>query len=251
MMGNLAGEPLVAIGVGSLVVDEFTDLVFRASYNGTMCRLKGWNPEKPCPNPIPVSGKVVKAFAGTRLPGNHMVIERTPGTEMYRKAAENALSGWSSSTSDSESPGSESTAPGGTSSGRGETFGECACTCEEREKTILMGESIKARTESGEDVAAGEIMSLMRCNSACQQEYMICVMEEAEREKEAEEALRKKQVPPTEECTCSCDTLAEMTRRKEQFEAEFKPGDMSQMNEIMSMTTCFQTCMNEFMKCPQ
>ena len=42
-----------------------------------------------------------------------------------------------------------------------------------------------------------------------------------------------------------------MTRRKDQFEAEFKPGDMSQMNEIMSMTTCFQTCMSEFMNCPQ
>ena len=129
--------------------------------------------------------------------------------------------------------------------------GDCACTCDEREETILLGESIKARTEAGEDVAAGEIMGLMRCSSACQREYMICVMEEAEREKEAEEALRKKQAPPTEECNCSCDRLAEMTRRQEQFEAEFKPGDMSQMNEIMSMTTCFQTCMSEFMNCPQ
>jgi len=251
MMGNLAGELLITIGMGSLIVDEFTDLVFRANYNATMCRLKGWNPEKPCPKPIPVKGKIVKAFAGTRLPGNLMLIERTPGTEMYRKAAERALSEWSTSTSESaSSPGSESTAPG-TSDSAGGTIGDCVCTCEEREQTILLGEGVKARTEAGEEVAAGEIMSLMRCSTTCRREYMICIMEEDEREKEAEEALLKKQAKPTEECDCGCDALAKFTRKREQFEAEFKPGDMSQMDEIMSMTTCFQTCMSEFMNCQQ
>ena len=114
----MAGEPLGALNPGSLVVEEFSDLVFRARYSGTLCRLKEMDPKKPCPNPIPVNGQIVKAFAGTRLPGNHMAIERTEGTEMYRKANEQGLAEWSTTTSDPEKSGDEST-DSGDSSGAG------------------------------------------------------------------------------------------------------------------------------------
>jgi hypothetical protein len=248
---SVAEEPLVATSIGSLMVDEFTDLVLRASFNGTVCRLKGWNPKKPCPKPIQVSGKIVKAFAGTRLPGNHMIIERTPGTEMYRKAAVRALSGWSGSTSVSSSPGSGTTVAG-TSSSAGGVIGGCACTCKEREDILLLGEAIKLRTEAGEDVAVGEIMSLTRCSSTCRREYMICVMEEDQREKAAEEALRIKQAAAASgQCDCGCDAFAELKLRSDQLMANFKPGDTGPQDEIASLTTCFQSCMSEFMSCAQ
>lgn len=83
-----AGEPLVALGPGSMTVDEFNDLVFRASYSGSMCRVTELKPKTDCPNPVAVRGRIVKAFAGSGLPGQHMKIERTHGTEMYRKANE-------------------------------------------------------------------------------------------------------------------------------------------------------------------
>lgn len=253
MIGNMAGEPLGAVNPGSLVVEEFTDLVFRARYSGTLCRLKEMDPKKPCPNPIPVNGQIVKAFAGTRLPGNHMAIERTEGTEMYRKANEQGLAEWSDTTSDPEEQGDESTDPGD-SGGTGKMILDCACTCEERDEFIRLGEDIKARMDAGEDAAAGQIMGLMRCQAPCQREYMICVMEDNERQEaaeKAEEALLEESAGPFDNCTCGCDTLQKINVRKAQLEAEFNPSDPSLMKEVMSMSTCFQSCMSEFMQCKQ
>jgi hypothetical protein len=230
------------------VVDEFTDLVFRASFDGTLCRVKEWKPNKEyCPNPIPVSGKIVKAFAGTRLPGNHMVIERTPGTEMYRKAAEQGLSEWSTSTSESAPPGSGTSTPG-TSSGKGESIGECACTCEERDAINHQGEELKARREAGEDVAVGDIMGLMRCSSTCQREYMICVLEENEKKK-AVEAERQSTKPG--ECDCSCTALNGMQSRTAELLQRLQSGNPSAMDEMQKMGQCMSICQNELMSCAQ
>ena len=245
MTGGIADDVLIGTGLGTLVVDEFTDLVFRASYNGTLCRLKEWKPNKEyCPNPIPVSGKIIKAFAGTRLPGNNMVIERTVGTEMYRKAAERALSEWSSSSSDPEAPGSGPTTPG-TSSGERLTL-ECACTCEERANTVLRGEDIKTRHEAGEDTSAGEVMGLMRCASACQREYMICAMEESEQEKAAEAA--RTEINP-DDCDCSCTALNDLQSRTAELVQGLQSGNPSAMDEMQKLGQCMSVCQNEFMSC--
>ena len=156
MTAALAGEALGTIGPGSLEVEEFTDLVFRGRFSGTLCRLSEIDPDKPCPNPIPVSGQIVKAFAGTRLPGYYMTIERTAGTEMYRKAAEQGLAEWSSSSSESAAA-SGSSGPGEPGSS-GSSINDCSCSCEERTEAVRQGEDLKARIEAGEDVAAGAIM---------------------------------------------------------------------------------------------
>jgi hypothetical protein len=246
MMGSLAGEALGALAPGSLEVEEFSDLAFRASYNGTLCRLKEMDPEKECPNPIPVSGQIVKAFAGTRLPGRHMVIERTPGTEMYRKANEQGLAEWSTRSSAAGSSGSGPPSPGSSGSSGG-AIQDCACTCEEREATIRLGEELKSRLEAGEDIAAGEIMGLGRCNTACQREYMVCEMEKNEKEKEARKASHS--AIPTGECDCSCTALKNLESQTTELLGRFQSGDQSAMQEMQKLGQCMSACQVELMAC--
>jgi len=246
--GSMSEEGLIGTSMGTLMVDEFTDLVFRASFNGTLCRQTEWRPDKEyCPNPIPVSGKIIKAFAGSRLPGNSMIIERTPGTEMYRKAAERSLSEWSTSTSESAPPASD-TSTTGTSSGTGGAFGECACTCEERDATNRQGEDLKARREAGEDVAVGDIMGLMRCSSTCQREYMICIMEENKKE-EALEAKHQSTKP--DDCDCSCTALNGLQSRTTELLQALQSGSPSAMDEMQKMGQCMSVCQNELTSCAQ
>jgi hypothetical protein len=246
MIGSLAGEALGALAPGSLEVEEFSDLAFRASYNGTLCRLKEMDPEKECPNPIPVSGQIVKAFAGTRLPGRHMVIERTPGTEMYRKANEQGLAEWSTRSSAAGSSGSGPPSPGSSGSSGG-AIQDCACTCEEREATIRLGEELKSRLEAGEDIAAGEIMGLGRCNTACQREYMVCEMEKNEKEKEARKASHP--ATPTGECDCSCAALKNLESQTTELLGRFQSGDQSAMQEMQKLGQCMSACQVELMAC--
>ena len=54
-----------------------------------------------------------------------------------------------------------------------------------------------------------------------------------------------------DDCSCSCDTLDNLNRRQKQLEAELRPGAEAPLNEIMSMSRCFQQCMGEFMGCQQ
>jgi len=246
MIGNLAGEPLAGIGMGSLLVEEFTELVFRASYNGTLCRIKEMKPKKECPNPVPVSGQIVKAFAGTRLPGYYMVIERTAGTEMYRKANEQGLAEWSTSSDQPGSSGSGPTTPGSSSSS-GFTIGDCACTCKEREETLQRGEDLDSRREAGEDISAGEIMGLMRCNTSCQREYMICELEKNEKEKEARDTESQKTA--ASECDCSCTSLANLESQTMELLGQFQSGNQSAMDEMRKLGQCISTCQAELMNC--
>ena len=84
---------------------------------------------------------------------------------------------------------------------------------------------------------------------------MVCVMEDNEREEAAEAAaLLKKSLEAAGECDCGCDALAKYVSRGKQLQAKIKPGSQSssnEINEIKSMSTCFQTCMSEFMNCKQ
>lgn len=252
MTGNLAGEHLSASSLGQLEVEEFTDLTFRARFSGTLCRTREVEPGKECDDPVQASGRIVKAFAGTRLPGNYMTIERTPGTEIYRKAAEQGLAEWSLSTedADAETPGGEApvpTAPGSLP----QSFQNCACTCEERAQMNQTAEELKARKDAGEEVGAGEIMGLARCQKPCQREYMMCIMDENDRKDKAKQARVDEDTKLLEKCACTCETLKVLTLRQKQLETELKPGDHAQVNEIMSISSCYQSCMTEFMSCQQ
>ena len=94
-------------------------------------------------------------------------------------------------------------------------------------------------------------MELTRCTATCRREYMICEFEKTEREKQAEKERREKAAEPTEECSCSCEALEGITERVTQLQSVFRPGDPIQANELKSLSTCFQSCMTEFLECQQ
>lgn len=246
MTANLGGEPAVSTDMGSMAVEEFTDLVFRARYSGTLCRVREMKPNKPCPNPVPVSGRIVKAFAGSRLPGRHMKIERTPGTEMYRKANEAGMATWSTAITRPATPGTGPSAPG-PSTGIGGPIGDCACTCEEHEATNQTAQEMKQREAAGEELEAGSVMGLMRCASTCQREYMICEMEKNRREKEARET--RPESTTEEDCDCSCVALRNLESDTAGLLGQLQSGDQSAMDEMNRLGQCMSVCQDSLMRC--
>jgi hypothetical protein len=257
--GSLNGELIVGTGPGSLQVHEFTDLVFRAHFSATVCRVrdmaveKGQQRDDPCRNPVPLSGDIVKAFAGSRLPGNLMVTERTEGTEIYRKANEQGMAEWFSPPE--ESPGTKkpgAPASTGVGSSSGGTLSDCACTCEEFAQTKQLAEDFKAREAAGEEVSAGAIMGLMRCSQPCQSEYMMCTLAE-DRKKKAREKAEKaaREAKLAGECDCSCSALAALQTRSEELLKSFEAGASPDMAEMQRLGRCVAVCQNEMMSCAQ
>jgi hypothetical protein len=255
---SVNGEPAGSVDVNELVVEEFTDLALRARYRGTLCRNRDLIPSGPgqavensCRNPFPVTGEIVKAFAGSRLPGRYMVTERTDGTEMYRKANERGLAEWSSAApgdrgSDPEAGASD---PAG-SGGSGAALEDCTCTCEERAATLQQGEELKARKAAGEDVSAGTLMGLMRCQSQCQSRYLLCVMED-DRARKAQEtagqAARDRQ--SQNECDCSCESLSTLQGRTEELLKAYQAGNAAALDEVQQIGSCMGVCQGALMAC--
>lgn len=256
--GSLNGEPVVNVNLGSLDVQEFTDLVFRARFNAVVCRHRDLQTDKaaqqdPCRNPVPVSGDIVKAFAGSRLPGYHMVAERTEGTEIYRKANEQGMAAWSLPPAETGSTGETGAPPPlGSVGSTANTLPDCSCTCEERAETIKQGEDFKARQAAGEAVGAGMIMGLMRCNQQCQSEYMMCVMAENQEqealEKAAEAAGEEKLA---KECDCSCAALNSFQTRTEELLQAVQGGSPTAMDEMQRLGNCISVCQDAIFTCAQ
>ena len=245
-VGNINGEPLAATSIGSLMVEEFTDLVFRASYSGTLCRVAEIRPGKPCPNPVQFSGNIVKAFAGSRLPGRYMRIARTPGTEMYRRAAEAGFAEWGDAMPGESASGKDSPVTGAPSRS-GDSLTDCACTCEEREATERAAQDMKRREAAGETLEPGEIMRLASCTSPCQRQYMICELEKGKGEKR--QAEKAEVSPAPEECDCSCEALGNMESQLSTVLARVEPGDAAAMAEMKRMGQCVALCQDSLVAC--
>jgi hypothetical protein len=259
VFGSLEGELIVGLGPGSLNVLEFTDLVFRARFSANVCRQRdllveqGAQRAKPCRNPVPLSGDIVKAFAGSRLPGNFMVTERTEGTEIYRKANEQGMAEWFSQPAE---PGEGQNAGASNTTGPGNSGGgnlaDCACTCEERAGIQTQADELKARRAAGEEVSGGDFMGLMRCTDQCQSEYLVCAIAEGEEEKarkKAEKAALEAKLAG--ECDCSCTALEDLQSRSEELLKSFEAGGSPDMGEMQRMGRCVSACQKEMLSCAQ
>jgi len=251
-------EPAVSLPGSSLVVEEFTDLVFRARYSGTLCLHRDLIPgrpgqpaENPCRNPFPVSGEVVKAFAGSRLPGRYMVTERTRGTEMYRKAGERGVEEWQDGMPGEGASDPVASPPRG-STGTGGAIGECNCTCEERAETERVGMEMKRRMEAGEEVVPGAVMGLMRCNSPCRAEYAVCAIQEdkARKAQEKEQAARAREaLKDGDACDCSCEGIRAMQGQTEAIMQAMEAGSPTAMGDLQRLGECVSACNEELSKC--
>lgn len=250
-------EMAISLEGSSIDVMEFNDLVLRARYQATLCRTRDLVPsrpgqpvENPCRNPFPVSGEIIKGFVGSRLPGNFMVVERTEGTEMYRKAAERGMSAWTES---DPPPGNGDSGPGypGSPGGSGGgKIGECQCTCEERAATRQRAEELKAREAAGESLAAAEFMGLMHCESPCRSQYFSCEMEAQQEQQEqrvAEAEARRKELK--DGCDCSCDTLRGYESHLESLLNDMAAGKPGAQAELRKAGQCMEVCMDTMMQC--
>jgi len=246
LQGNLGGQPLVGVGVGTLQVAEFTDLVFRGRFQGTVCRSANMKPNVGCGSPLPVAGDIVKAFAGSRLPGYYMRIEDTPGVALYRQATEQGMSTFTSYTPGSPTVGSGSAPQPGNSNGTTHSLSDCACTCEERDTTNEAAEQLKARREAGEEVSVGEIMGLTRCASRCQREYMVCEMQKTERERAA---AKKSASEAPANCDCGCDGLDRIQRESAALQAQVQAGQAMPLQALEQLGRCMSVCQGEYARC--
>jgi hypothetical protein len=174
-----------------------------------------------------------------------MQIERTPGTEMYRKATEAAMTGALPGTGPAQSAGSNPPRPGG-STGSGGVVP--TCSCEEKEILEKQSAGLKAAAQAGEDVQMADIMALTRCHSVCQRQYMICEMERNEKNREAEKSKRQA-AEAAAPCDCGCTALADLERRGTKLQTQFDPGDQQQMEELRYLSRCLNACRNELMDC--
>lgn len=257
VVGSLNGEPIVSLGPGSLNVLEFTDLMFRARFSANVCRHsdlaieKGAQRDKPCRNPVPLSGDIVKAFAGSRLPGNYMVTERTEGTEIYRKANEQGMAEWFSQPA--KPGGGQDTGtpvPPGSGSSSGGNLPACTCTCEERAGIQEQADDLKARRAAGEEISGGDFMGLMSCTRQCQSEYLVCAVAEGEEKKARKKAERTAQEEKLAgECDCSCDALDAMQSRSEELLNGMQAGIPIDLTELQQMGVCAGVCQQAMFSC--
>jgi len=244
--GNLNGQVLLGVGVGSLRVEEFTDLVFRASYSGTLCRITDLKPETGCQRPVSMSGDIVKAFAGTRLPGYYMRVTDTPGVRLYREAAESALAGFGVDEPAGAGGVGGGRPAGGGSKGAGGHVGECACTCEERERDLASAADLRARADAGADVGAAEILGLSRCITPCQREYMLCELAKKEAEETADPEPAAAEAAA---CDCSCEGLKRAESLVASLQQQMQAGGAMPIEAMTQIGECMSVCQTAYMRC--
>ena len=253
-----------AAGKAVAEVLQSDEEALRISVSAKLCRagpetLKQCESAAGCPQVDTVKGEVTLAFGWRQFAETAPTDILTRGTQRYINTMPDSLAeamqfGRNTALPDMDDPGyREETGSGpgmpGAGSGQGGAVNDCACTCEERRETERMAQAVKAPGLSDEERMEG-MAGLMRCQSACQRQYMVCAMEEAEAREAAEkEALEREQAQREEQCDCSCESLNAMQRRARELEAHIG-GDMGAvMEEVTQMTTCMTVCQDALMAC--
>lgn len=213
-----------------------------------------------CPVVEHVNGEVTVAFgwrqfnstAATdiRTPGIQRYIDTMPGSlhEAMRFGADTAVTDTTGSPGNSDDTGDAGAGNGapGSSAGLPEP---CACTCEELAATDQAGSDFKARIAAGEQPSMGALAAFTRCASACQREYMICRMEQATAEKEAERAARDEKRGTAETCDCSCEQMAATNDRAREFRQRQSAGETIPIEDLVALTRCAEVCQQQHMAC--
>ena len=146
-------------------------------------------------------------------------------------------------------PREDSPTPG-TPTGGGGAIKDCACTCEEYEATSHAAEEMKQREAAGEKAEISTVMSLMSCHSTCQREYMICAMEQGDREKAARKEKQKVELSEAgKDCDCSCAELQNLEAKTAEILGQMQSGNQSAMQEMQKLGQCMSVCQSALMRC--
>jgi hypothetical protein len=211
-----------------------------------------------CPVVEHVSGEVDVSFGWRQFNSTAPVDIRTRGVQAYIDTMPDSLQealqfGTGTAIPDASlSPGRSGDGPGG-DSGSGASAGggleACACTCDELAATDAAGEAYKARMAAGEQPSMSEIGHLSRCVPVCQREYMVCRMEQADREKEARELAREEARKAAGPCDCSCEALAEFDARAKELQSRFEAGGAVSDQALQELVRCAQECQSQHLAC--
>ena len=137
----------------------------------------------------------------------------------------------------------------GSATSSGGELDSCACTCDELAATDAAAEEYKTRIAAGEQPSMGELGRLSRCVPVCQREYMVCRMEQADREKEAEEQAREEARNAAGPCDCSCEALAGFDARAKELQSRFAAGGTVSNEALEELVHCAQECQAQHIAC--
>ena len=107
---------------------------------------------------------------------------------------------WSTAITRTGTPGTGSSTPG-PSTGIGGFPDQVTAHVPARNARLSnqVAQEMKQREAAGEENEAGSVMGLMRCAATCQREYMICEMEQGDREKAARKEKQKVELSESSE----------------------------------------------------
>jgi hypothetical protein len=211
-----------------------------------------------CPVVDHVNGTVTVAFGWRQFNSTAPVDIRTRGVQAYIDTMPDSLQeamrhGVGTAIPDlTGGPGGDGVGPGGDGDGSSVSDGlqePCACTCEELAATDAAGAEYKARMAAGEQPTMSQVSNLGRCVTECQREYMMCRMEESEREKEAEEKAREEARQNAEPCDCSCAGLADFDARTKELQEQVATSGTVALDAVQELARCAEDCQSEHLAC--
>jgi hypothetical protein len=215
--------------------------------------------ESGCPVVEHVSGEVTVSFGWRQFNSTAPVDIRTRGVQAYIDTMPGTLEeamrfGEGTAIPDTTGiPGGGDNGPGdprGSVSASADRYLEpCACTCEELADTDAAAVDFKKRMAAGEEPSMAEISGFSRCASSCQREYMVCRMEQADAEKQAEQQEQDLLKGTPESCDCGCEKMAANNQRARELEQVVTAGGVISTEDIISLTRCAEVCQQQHMAC--
>jgi hypothetical protein len=251
---NFCKDPLKPIGE---VIQSDEDSL-RIAVDADLCQA-GPSTLKQCEDSCPVvdhlSAEANIAFGWRQFSDTAPTDIRTPGVQRYINSMPSSLEeamrfGAGTELPDTDGIADNAASTASNASTSGGTFESCTCTCEEREAFEVRALELKARLETGDNPSLSALDDLNRCNSVCQREYIICVLEADRAEKQRKELQKQQQQQSmAAECDCSCDALDALFKRGKDLEEQFMAGGSVSNEEIMRLSQCTTTCQQEMMAC--
>ncbi|MGA9574940.1 MAG: hypothetical protein WBS20_13450 [Lysobacterales bacterium] len=242
-------------------VTQSDELAFRISVDANVCQMGPATiaqcEQSGCPVVEHVSGKVNVTFGWRQFNSTAPVDIRTNGVEAYINTMPDSLEeamkfgAGTAITDTTGDPGDAGNGPGD-SSGSGGMQESCSCTCDELAATDSAAEDYKARIAAGEQASMGKISQFSRCAASCQREYMICRMEQGNREKQAEERAREQARESAKPCDCSCEALADFDARTKDMQTQVAAGGTvsnEALQGLRRLVQCAQECQSQHLAC--
>jgi len=214
-----------------------------------------------CPVVERVTAEVWIPFGWRQFPETASTDIVTPGVQEYIDSMPTSLDvamrgGAGTALPESDIPAEENGGAGGFGTGSDAGAGAtgqlmpCACTCDARRQMETRAQAI-GDDPGLDDAGKLEMASaLMACATQCQTEYTVCAMDEANAERDAEEAARAaREERISQSCDCSCAGVIEFDRRAQALQDRAASGQAVSMEDLIQMTTCATTCQTEYMNC--